>query len=506
MGGDSASPASLFGGLGRGGMLNLAGAVCQQACLLGTTAAIAGFLGQDALGSYALAYAVLSLVSLLSLFGFRAALTRFVAVHLADAEPARVRALIRFALLISTGMSVCFGAALAGFASPLADLFHDPGLTSAFVVVGAALPAFTFRDLALAAIQGWRTQRAFALIGWFYEPIVRFGLTACALALGLGLDGAFGALLVGAWTAALAAGVALSRRVRETPRDRVTLDVRGVLRFSFVSWGTTLASTGLIWADTLLLGGLADTGAVGIYTVATRLVGLAVFVMAPVNALFAPHFAHLHHAGDTRGLSRTYASATNWILRLSLPAFVVLAVYPTQLLGLFGPGFETGAAVTVILAVGQLVNAGTGPCGTLLNMSGRVVLNLVNNTGVLLLNVTLNLLLIPPYGIVGAGVAWSVSLVLVNAVRLLEVRRLMGLTPFSVVTVRALAAAAAAAVVALTCEALLPDGLGSLILGVGLTGVSYLLGTLALRFSDDEKEAIRGVVRSRARRTPGSPS
>jgi len=75
-----------------------------------------------------------------------------------------------------------------------------------------------------------------------------------------------------------------------------------------------------------------------------------------------------------------------------------------------------------------------------------------------------------------------------------------------VVTVRALAAAAAAAVVALTCEALLPDGLGSLIVGVGLTGVSYLLGTLALRFSDDEKEAIRGVVRSRARRTPASPS
>ena len=47
---------------------------------------------------------------------------------------------------------------------------------------------------------------------------------------------------------------------------------------------------------------------------------------------------------------------------------------------------------------------------------------------------------------------------------------MMGLTPFSVVTVRALAAAAAAAVVALTCEALLPDGLGSLILGVGLAG------------------------------------
>lgn len=502
MGGDPPTTTTLMGGLGRGGTLNLAGAICQQACLLGTTTVIARSLGQDALGRYALAYAVLSLLSLLSLFGFRAALTRFVAVHLADAEPARVRALVRFTLIVATAASVLLGALLAILASPLADLFHDPGLATAFRVAGAALPAFTFRDLALAAIQGWRSQRAFALVGWFYEPIARFVLTAATLALGLGLGGAFGALLVGAWTAALAAGVALARRVRPTPRARVVLDVRGVLTFSFVSWGTTLASTGLIWADTLLLGGLADTGAVGTYTVASRLVSLAVFVMAPVNALFAPHFAHLHHSGDMARLATTYASATNWILRLSLPAFVVLVVYPSQLLELFGPGFRTGAEVTVVLAVGQLVNAGTGPCGTLLNMSGRVLLNLVNNSVILLLNIVLNVLLIPPYGIVGAGVAWSVSLVLVNLVRLLQVRLLMGILPFTVVTARSLTAAAAAALVAVACQVWLPDDLGWLICGVTLTTAAYVAVTLVLRFSDDELEMIRGVGRRPGRRGP----
>jgi O-antigen/teichoic acid export membrane protein len=503
---EPSSTAGLFGSLGRGGSLNLLGAVCQQACLLGTTALIARFLGQEALGRYALSYAVLSLVSLMSLFGFRAALTRFVAVHLAESEPARVRSLVRFAVLISTGASLVLGALLVVFASPLADVFHDPGLSTGFVVVGASLPAFTFRDLALAAIQGWRTQRAFALIGWFYEPIVRFALTALALAVGLGLGGAFGALLVGSWTAAIAAGVALARRVRQTPRTRAAIDVRGVLAFSFTSWGTTLASTGLIWADTLLLGRLADTGAVGTYTVATRLVSLAVFVMAPLNALFAPHFAHFFHERDFARLSATYASATNWILRLSLPAFVVLVVFPADLLGLFGAGFREGAAVTVLLAVGQLVNAGTGPCGTLLNMSGRVLLNLVNNTAILALNIVLNLILIPPYGIVGAGVAWSVSLVLVNMIRLLQVRHLMGMLPFNVVTAKSLAAAAVAAVIALAAKLLLPDGPVATIAGVALAVLGYAVVTLALRFSADELEAIRGVVPGRSRNASRRPT
>lgn len=503
---ETSATAGLFQGLGRGGSINLLGAVCQQACLLGTTALIARYLGQDDLGRYALSYAVLSLVSLMSLFGFRAALTRFVAVHLAESDPARVRSLVRFTVLLSTGASVVLGALLVCFAAPLAQLFHDPGLRVGFVVVGASIPAFSFRDLALAAIQGWRTQRAFALIGWFYEPIVRLALTAGALALGFGLDGALGALLLGSWTAAIAAGVALARRVRPTPRDKVVLNVRGVLSFSFVSWGTTLASTGLIWADTLLLGGLADTRAVGIYTVATRLVSLAVFVMAPVNALFAPHFAYFHHRGDLTRLSATYASATNWILRLSLPAFVVLAVFPAELLGLFGPEFRDGAAVTVLLAIGQLVNAGTGPCGTLLNMSGRVLLNLVNNTGILLLNVVLNVVLIPPYGMVGAAVAWSVSLVLVNVIRLVQVKELMGMLPFNTVTAKSLGAAAVAALVAVVSKLVLPDSFGATIAGVTLACLGYLLVTLALRFSDDELEAIRGVVRWRSRSVTRPPT
>jgi O-antigen/teichoic acid export membrane protein len=128
-----------------------------------------------------------------------------------------------------------------------------------------------------------------------------------------------------------------------------------------------------------------------------------VFVMLPINASFTPHIAHLHHIGETRELARMYAAATSWIVRLSLPAFVALIVFPHDLLRIFGHGFAAGASVTVILAVGQLVRAATGPCGTLLNMSGRVAVNMADNVGVLALNIVLNLILIPPYGYIAAS-------------------------------------------------------------------------------------------------------
>lgn len=488
--------------VGRDGSLNLIGAVCQQGSLLVVTALIARVLGEQALGRYVLAYAVLSLLALFSLLGFRAALNRFVTMHLADDEPERVRPLVRFAMLTSGGVSLALGGALVGAARPLADAFGDPGLATGFVCVGLALPALTVRDLCLAATQGWRSQRAFALIGWIYEPLARLALTGILLAAGVGVTGAFVALLVGSWTAALAAVLALRRRLAAPTSVRPRVERRAVMSFAVVTWGTTLAASGLIWVDTLLLGALADTEAVGTYTVATRLVSLAVFVMAPIDALFAPHFAHYFHSGERTRLASAYAAATGWTLRLSLPAFVVVVVFAEPLLRFFGPGFATGASVTVVLAVGQLVNAATGPCGSVLTMSGRTRLNLVNNVAGLALNIVLNLVLIPAYGLIGAAVAWSVSLTALNLVKVLQVRVLLAITPFDVVTLKSVVAALGAAVVAVAFRWLLPGSTGAAIGAAVVVYAAYAGLTLLLRFSPDEVETSRGILRGRSPAAP----
>jgi O-antigen/teichoic acid export membrane protein len=179
-----------------------------------------------------------------------------------------------------------------------------------------------------------------------------------------------------------------------------------------------------------------------------------------------------------------YAAATSWIVRLSLPAFVALIVFPHDLLRIFGHGFAAGASVTVILAVGQLVRAATGPCGTLLNMSGKVAVNMADNVGVLALNIVLNLILIPPYGIVGSAVAWSISLALVNLLRVWQVHAILGVNPLSVESFKGLIAAIAAA--AAGVAVLFAPWSWSVELVVGLlaimvvyVGVSALLGLSA---------------------------
>jgi O-antigen/teichoic acid export membrane protein len=484
-------------GIARGGSLNLAGAILGQAAVFAILLLLARWFDIREVGRYAQCYAVLSLLGLLALSGFRAGVTRFVAVHLADEDPAAVRGTVRLALLVSGGSAALLGVALALAAPWLAAQLHDPGLTAGLRLMALTLPAQTVCEAALAATRGWRSQRSFTLIGQIYEPIARLVLTAVLLVAGAGLTGAFWAIVVAGWSAAVLALLALRRRLRALDGSARSYQPRQLFSFSTVSWVSSLSSTGLIWLDTLLLGFYANPD-IGVYNVATRLVTVAVFVLAPLNAAFGPYLAHLYHQGRLDEVRRSYAAVTGWVVRLSLPAFAALLVFPGELLRLFGGAFAVGAAVTVILAIGQIVNAATGPCGTVLNMSGRVALNMWDNLAALVLNVLLNLWLIPAYGIVGAAVAWAVSLAVVNAARVLQVRWLIRALPVSRGMLYGLLAGAAALAAGFAVKAVLPTGFGTLVAGLAAIVAVYVGVVLALGLSAEDRMVLRALIRRRA--------
>jgi O-antigen/teichoic acid export membrane protein len=135
---------------------------------------------------------------------------------------------------------------------------------------------------------------------------------------------------------------------------------------------------------------------------------------------------------------------TSLIVRLSLPVFVLLLVFPDSLLAIFGREYEVGAMVTVLLAVGTLADVLSGPCGHMLMMSGRPQFAMANNIVALALNIGLNIWLIPRYGIVGAGVAWASSLIVINLSRVVQVYVTMGMLPFDRGMAKGVVAAAAA--------------------------------------------------------------
>lgn len=495
------------GRMARGGGFNVIGALISQGSLFAIMMLLARSTSAADVGRYAMCYALLMLLSLLSLGGLRATLTRFVAMRLADGDDGAVRGTIRLGLVAAVTLSIAVAAILALGSDQVAELLNEPDLSPGLLLVAVSLIALTIEGAALAATQGWRSQRAFTMIGSIIDPGLRLVLTALALWQGMGLLGALGAVAISTWTGALLSLVVLARRARRLDRVRASYDPRPMVSFAVVSWFSTLATTGLVWTDTLLLGYFMPAEDVGIYTVATRLVTIAIFVLNPINSAFVPHVAHLHHLGDQAGVDRVLGAANRWIIRLSFPAFIMLFAFPEQLLGLFGHGYSAAAVVTIVLAVGQLANAAAGPCGSVLNMTGRVKLSLYDNIGALVLNIGLNLVLIPQFGVVGAAAAWTTSLVFVNAIKYLQVRSI-GIRAQGTGMASTLIAAAPAAILAALLSPVLDGPIAALLIAGPIVLAVYVAVLLVRGLEEDDSNVVKSLLgrrRSSRERIASSP-
>ena len=202
-------------GLGRDSGLNLVGALVSQVCNFGVLFLLARGVGQGAVGVYSQAFALRALLVLVCGLGMRTAMTKFVAASIARGESGVLVGSVRLGMASTIGLAVLGSAVLAVSADGLAvGFFADPAMVVPIRLAALSLPFLMAMTTALAATQGYRTMRAFAGVGLIGEPATRLALTAVALAAGLGVLGAMGALVVASAVGAGLAIVALRRYVR----------------------------------------------------------------------------------------------------------------------------------------------------------------------------------------------------------------------------------------------------------------------------------------------------
>jgi len=108
-----------------------------------------------------------------------------------------------------------------------------------------------------------------------------------------------------------------------------------------------------------------------------------------------------------------------------------MIVYARDLMLIFGPSFEPGAAVVIIGAVGQLFNCAVGSVGFLLLMSGNQAQLMKIEVVSAILMIGLNIFLVPYFGIAGAAIAATVTTVATNIWALTSVRRILKVFPYN---------------------------------------------------------------------------
>ncbi len=413
--------------------MRLAGILTTDLFFLLIALLISRFRGAGALGNFILAITVFNFLGIVGGLGLKQGTLRYVAFFRGSDDPGRLRSVIRISLLIGLGFSAVLGAAILIRPEWLADLvFRKPELVPTFRILGAGLPFFTLSVILLSVLQGFKKIKLQVLAENIARPVFALVLIAILLGLGSGVN-----TLIGAWmfsyllVVILGLGWLARLLPPPVPRSRGGGEIKSLLYFSLPLLLVSVMHRLLANMDVMMLGYFSPLAAVGIYGIAAR---LSIIVAVPLEALdviFAPVIAEISGRDEPEKLGELYKISSRWIIWAAAGAFACILILASPLMELFGRNFQNGEAVLIILGLGQLSQVAVGSAGFLLAMTGHPRIILYNNAAMCVINFLLNLYLIPRHGILGAAVATSISWSAINIIRLIEVKLILGIHPFS---------------------------------------------------------------------------
>lgn len=186
----------------------------------------------------------------------------------------------------------------------------------------------------------------------------------------------------------------------------------------------------LINVDVLMVGYAMDPQHVAIYFATTKIMALAHFVYFAVKASVAQRYSELLHSGDRAEFASFAEASTRWTFWPTLFLGVIILALGYPLLMLFGSNFTQGYPLLFVLIIGVIARASVGPAESLLNMSGKQNICALLYAITLAVNVTLNLILIPRFGLMGAAFSTAFSMLLEAVLLSTAVHKTMQITMF----------------------------------------------------------------------------
>ena len=386
-------------------------------------------LGAGGVGIYLYCLSWVRLLALPAKLGLERASLRFISAFEANREHGLLRGFMARSHQLVLVASTVIGVLLFVVTRLLGERVESE-LLVAFGWASLALPLMAFGDLQAATLRGFKR------ITWalgaqkVLRPVLMLALIGLSVAIvgGLSADRAVALQVI-----ALAATLALTStgiwaakptELRTTQPDFRTREWLAVSMPLLLITGFNIV---LKQTDILMVGSLMSRADAGIYGAAARVAMLIQFGLNAVNAGLAPLISQLHAQERTRELQRVVALGARLIFLFTAVGGTAVILGAPRILAIFGPEFGAGATALRVLTLSQLVNALAGPVGLLMTMTGnqKEAARVIGSSA--LMNIVLNLALIPWLGIIGAAIATTISMVAWNVTLVVLVRRRLGI-------------------------------------------------------------------------------
>ena len=386
-------------------------------------------LGASAWGIFALSFTVLQITSVIGKLGLDTALLRFIAQYNAQRKVKTVKYIYLKSIIVIVPLSLFLSVSLY-YLSPLVAerVFAKKHLASYLKLISFALIPFVWLSINSESLRAFKKIKEYTTLQNllpFLFALIFFSISFYILNI-KNIKAVIVAYILGIGVSFLLSFLLLNKEFSNENGEFEQVSLRQILSISLPMFLSSSLFMVMSWTDTIMLGMWRTEEEVGIYNVAVRLSMITSFTLGAINSIAAPKFAEFWGKKDLEGLKKIAQQSTKLIFWTSAPILILYILFPKFFMDIFGKEFRGGASALVFLTIGQFVNASVGSVGYILQMTGKqkIFQNVVLIGSII--NIILNIILIPTFGETGAAIASAIAISFINIIPFFLIRYYYG--------------------------------------------------------------------------------
>ena len=407
--------------------------------------------GPESYGLFSLAIMVLGIFVAVSSLGFTEGLNRFLPIYLSKKEDKKFLYLIGVCKNIFIFSSILSAILLFIFSNFISEFFfHTVELSIYLKIFAFVIPLQLFSQFYFSVIRANEKIGAYSFGVNILQNIPKmifiivfaiFGVRASFSISFSYLLGIFAMLIFGyIYSRGLVASsvgasekrlLATSDRLQAKTHNSNRAILREVFSYSWPLFLFSVVGSLVFWVDNFAIGFLKDAYWVGIYNSAIPIATLLLITSEIFMQLFFPIITKEINRGNFYVSSELTKQVFKWIFAINLPLVSFIILFPGVFINFFwGAEYLIAQNSLIFLAIGYFVFSLAIVSNNILSSVGKSKTLLANLGIISILNLTLNFMLVPIYGIDGAAFATMISLIVWSTLLIIEAKYFSKIFPF----------------------------------------------------------------------------
>ena len=468
------------------------GEIARYMFLIVASALVTNTFGAKVFGQYSYIISFITILITFSGLGLGSGVMYFGQKYLHQGHKSKTRGVIAYAYILVAISGSILTAVIIIFAEPISKIHLNSAEYAPLLARMAPLILIeALYGLSLTVYRSLKRIARFSLVRNIFYHFIRIAAILVCFAI-FGIKDINGIIIPTyiAYTSVLAYNLFNQYRNADIGKsvDISVSEKKEMIKYSLPLFMSAIIGILLRQADVLMLGYIKTEEAVAVYKISIQICALIPFFKHITGSFFNPMIASLYHSGKKEEMVNTYKEITKWSFTVGLMVFLGIVLFGKSGLHLFGEEFVYAHTALILVACGHLAGVIVGHTGSVISMTGHPRFNLATTVTIFTINIILNIIMIPKYGIIGAAVATFVARTLGSLMELAYLYITQKIHPYDIRYLKTIAAGALSFITIYILNGIIMwDGVTDILIK-GLIFVIIYVGTIIiLKIDEDDK-------------------